>query len=218
MNAQRTAKVDFPTAGSVPSINHVQVVGYPHRHQGVISCSQTTKREEVKRLLGYARHNEGIETIDIDVVVRFSDPDFNGQSYGLALALADKRARCDEQGNYNRIIATGIVGNQGKISRVEAFQEKLALVMPLLDDKSLFLFPRENLDAVPKALEEWAIVTGTWRAVSHLDELHNLWQTDVPVSTVQAVGNRWRVFLKGLMWGFGLVMLAASIIALYWPN
>lgn len=218
MDTQRTARVEFPTTGSVPALNAVQVIGYPPRHHGVISCAHPTKREEVKRVLGYTRHDEGIETIDIDVVAQFADPDFDGHSYSLALALADKQARCGGQGPYRRLIATGILGKQGKISRVEAFREKVALVAPLLDNGTLFIFPQDNAEAEPAVLAGQTMTAGHWRAVRRLDELRDLWQADAPALTLQAPGNRWRVFFKGLILGFAVVMLAAGVIVWYWPS
>jgi hypothetical protein len=215
MAAQRKAKVEFPTAGDAPSIKWVEVLSYPQLHTGIKSCNFYEKRSEIAMILGYARHDEGIDTIDIAVVAILPDPKFDGLSYGLALALADKRSRFSEQGGFKRIIATGVLGAQGKILRVEGFRTKLALAIPLLDERSVFVFPKENINEDPTALDPWNRAQGALRAVTRLDELSDLWQPEPSILDRQPRVNRWHVFLRGAMLGFLLVILTVSTAILY---
>lgn len=110
----REAHVWFPltVAGSRCKLNRVEVAAYPQSHRGRKSCP-SGKSGEVKQLLGYARHGEGIEAVEMDVVVHMDDLDFAEGSFGLALAIADKLARFGANANAQEIVATGIVGNQG---------------------------------------------------------------------------------------------------------
>ncbi|MDG4551108.1 MAG: hypothetical protein P9F19_17205 [Candidatus Contendobacter sp.] len=168
-------------------------------------------------------------------MIRFSDPDFEGSSYGLALALADKRARFGERGPFERIIATGVLSKPGCIARVEAFPQKLALVLEKLDQQSLFVFPKENLDD-PAVLERTMVGKGMMRAVSHLNELHDLWQAEpvpsqrsaapVPLTAHEALREPSKpipsqyneapapakgYFVRGMILGFSVVMLITGL-------
>ena len=67
----RRAQVLFPVkvAGDGCKLNRLEVTAYPDSHGGRKSCP-SGKSAEVKRLLGYARHAEGIEAVDMDVLVK----------------------------------------------------------------------------------------------------------------------------------------------------
>lgn len=212
MLEQREAAIEFPTAGASGGLSQVKVRAYLTSPNDVMSCSYFNRLSEIKKILGHARAGEDLATIRTDVVVGFSDPDFEGCSYGLALALADKRARFGEQGPFERIIATGVLNKPGLVSRVEAFPQKLALVLEKLDQQSLFVFPRENLDADPDLLERTMVGKGMLRAVSHLNELHDLWQAERMPSHHSEVPVRAKsYFFRGMLLGFSIVLLMTGI-------
>lgn len=179
MLKQREAAIEFPTAGPSGGLSRVKVIAYLTSHEDRKSCSYSNRLPDIKKILGHARDGEDLATIGTDVVVGFSDPDFEGYSYGLALALADKRARFGEQGPFERIIATGVLSKPGLVSRVEAFAQKLALVSAIPDQQLLFVFPKENLDDDPDLLERTVVGKKRMRAVSQLNELHDLWQAEL---------------------------------------
>ncbi|MEI2780098.1 MAG: hypothetical protein V9H25_02100 [Candidatus Competibacter sp.] len=230
------AAIEFPTAGATGGLSQVKVTAYPTSHNDAKGCSYSNRLPEIKEILGHARDGEDLATVRTDVVISFSDPDFDGRSYGLALALADKRARFGEQGPFERIIATGVLNKPGLVSRVEAFPQKLALVLATPDQRSLFVFPRENLDDDPDLLERTMVGKGMLRAVSHLNELHDLWQaermpshhSEVPAlpdshELLQETSERMpshhsevpvrakSYFFRGMLLGFSIVLLMTGI-------
>jgi hypothetical protein len=236
MSEQREATIEFPTAGASGGLSQVKVRAYLTSHEDRKSCSYSDRLSEIKKILGHARDGEDLATIRTDVVVRFSDPDFEGCSYGLALALADKRARFGEQGPFERIIATGVLSKPGLVSRVEAFPQKLALVLAIPDEPLLFVFPEENLEDDPDLLERTVVGKKRVRAVSHLNELHDLWQaermpsqqSEVPAlpdshELLQETSERMpshhsevpapakSYFFRGMAWGFSIVLLMTGL-------
>jgi len=216
----RQAEVLFPVtvAGAGCKLNRVEVTAYPQSHRGRKSCP-SGKSEEVKRLLGYARHGEGIEAVEMDVVVHMDDLDFDEGSFGLALAISDKQARFGRCGDAENIVATGIVGNQGVVSGIGAFAQKLALVLEGQPAGTLFVFPRVNAVETEQGLAALTASGIAWRAVDALSDLTDLWQ-EAAVSTliepVEARRYSWlTTFSKGLVLGFLLVLgLAAGVAVL----
>ncbi|MDG4594472.1 MAG: hypothetical protein P9F75_02050 [Candidatus Contendobacter sp.] len=188
MLEQREATIEFPAAGVGGDLLRVTVKAYLTSHHDVKSCSYSNRLAEIKEILGHARAGEDLATIRTDVVIGFSDPDFAGHSHGLALALADKRARFGARGPFERIIATGVLSKPGLVSQVDAFPQKLALVSATLDQESLFVFPRENLDANPGLLERMVVGQGMLRAVAQFDKLRDLWREDPNASAPENPG------------------------------
>ncbi|MDS4032402.1 MAG: hypothetical protein RKO66_20410 [Candidatus Contendobacter sp.] len=212
MRLQREAVVEFPTAGVTGGLSQVKAKAYLTSHNDAKGCSYSNRLPEIKEILGHARDGEDLATIRTDVVIGFSDPDFEGCSYGLALALADKRARFGERGPFERIIATGVLSKQGIISRVDAFPKKLALVLETLGPNSLFLFPKENLDTEIDLLEKVAVSGGKMRAVSQFGELRDLWQEGLNRSEqYRFMTHSKGYFIKGLIFGFSAVSLITGV-------
>lgn len=92
------------------------------------------------------------------VTVVFSGERFSGKSYGLALAIADQRARLPEAPD-TPVIATGVLTPRGRgaISAVEGFETKSEAVLiqaAQMDAPPVFAFPLDNWDAAPPALRE----------------------------------------------------------------
>jgi len=80
----------------------------------------------------------------MDVVVHFARNDFDGLSFGLALTLADKRARYGVAGHTGRIVATGTIEPLGQVAEVEGFNVKLACVERELTPGDLFVYPARH--------------------------------------------------------------------------
>lgn len=92
------------------------------------------------------------------VTVVFSGGRFSGKSYGLALAIADQRARQPEAPD-TPVIATGVLAPRGRgaISTVEGFEAKSEAVLvqaPQMDAPPVFAFPLDNWEVAPAALRE----------------------------------------------------------------
>jgi len=216
----RQAEVVFPVkvaaAGCKP--HRVEVTAYPTSHRGRKSCP-SGKSDEVKRLLGYARYGEGIEAVDMDVVVHMDDTDFDEGSFGLAVAVCDKLARFGAAVEVGPVVATGMVGNRGVVSAVAAFSDKLAWVAESQPSGSLFLFPQDNAKGAEEGLAKLSTKGIRQRGVASVGELSNLWNEpggggddgQVDVSAPRTWHAGLAVFVGGAILGFllvaGLVML-----------
>lgn len=104
-----------------------------------------------------------------------SETSFNllGDSFQLALIIADRFAR--HRTPHNRpLIATGCLPrNDGSVGEVELFERKLDLVLNQAPEGTLFIFPRRNLtesvsDKVSRLRTEKSIEV---RAIDQLDEV-----------------------------------------------
>ncbi len=108
---------------------------------------------EIERVLADARFGESIGLeITLPVWVRFIPQRFFGQSYGLALALADKRTRYCSYFNSarGRLIATGhmIEDGCGKVGEVAKLHDCLAAIAAEVLPGDHFVFPKANLRRV----------------------------------------------------------------------
>lgn len=218
MSIKRSA-VLFPTCGPEGRMNSVCVTAYPDRHTGMRSCPSSRKVALVKDLLGHGRHDEGIETVDIDVVVQFDDDDFQGQSFGLALALADKLARFSDETGSSRICGTGIIANKGRIEAVEHFPAKVAQAQLSLTQGDIFVFPKSNEEDDQGGLRRIAAQGVQLIGVQSLEELQHLWDTNAGESSQSSETSVKRVtdwiwIVFGLIVGFSSI-LGASFLWIY---
>jgi hypothetical protein len=178
----REAIVEFPVVGGqVSSMNHARVMAYCDSQGRVVSVpSSRNHAERAKVVIDDARYGEHRPRVDLDVVVHFARNDFDGLSFGLALALADKRARYGVAEPTGRIVATGTIEPLGQVAEVEGFSIKLACVERELTPGDLFIYPARNVprtDAlvleVLQRLQHRGIVL---RAVEHIGQLSDLWR------------------------------------------
>ena len=111
---------------------------------------------EVEHILADARFGETIGTeITLPVWIRFMPQQFGGRSYGLALALADKRARyCSNHAFANgRLIATGLMTEDGcgRIGEVDSLRDSLVATAAEALSGDLIVLPRANLKQASQA-------------------------------------------------------------------
>lgn len=113
------------------------------------------------------------------------DSGFIGNSFGLAVAIADRSARYgfSKKVVNKRIVATGALleKHQGEVEAIDHFLDKIAVVQhfrSIIPKGSLFIFPLKNLATddtrvagALKQLEESGI---EYRAVAHINELNDL--------------------------------------------
>ena len=191
--AWREALIEFPVVGGRASgMNHARVMAYCESQGRVVSVpSSRNHAERAKVIIDDARYGEHRPIVDMDVVVHFARNDFDGLSFGLALALADKRApRYGVAGPTGRIVATGTIEPLGKVAEVEGFNVKLACVERELTPGDLFVYPARNVsrtDAlvleVLQRLQHRGIVL---RAVEHIGQLSDLWNHGIVVPSSDA--------------------------------
>jgi hypothetical protein len=142
--------------------------------------------QEIERILADSRSNEpsGAE-IARPIWVRFMPQQFTGRSYGLALALADKRARyrSDSVTNASRLYATGLIIEDGfgRIGKVSSFENKLLAIADAADAGDIMILAKGNLDdASPQErelLDQLAKKGVVCRVADRLDELTDLYTT-----------------------------------------
>jgi hypothetical protein len=169
-------------------MNHVQVIAYFDSLGRVVSVpSAKNHAERAKIVIDNARYGEHKPFVDMDVVVHFANNDFDGVSFGLALALADQRARYGIAGHPGCIVATGVVGPQGAVTEVEAFGAKLGHLEQTLAAGELFVYPARNAAitdvAIQEALQRSRNRGIVLRAVEHVGQLHDLWSREGMLSS-----------------------------------
>lgn len=106
--------------------------------------------EVVVRSLQDARYGEIGHLVVVPVRVRFKAgaAGFTGDSFSLALAIADKRARLGGGGTAGSILATGVIraGGQGAVDPVDGFAAKLAAIVAAAGPGDTVVVSRANLE------------------------------------------------------------------------
>lgn len=184
-------QVEFPLYGKTARLMPVCVTNYQKNSSthdwAHTSVNDSQTNMAVNQVLRISREGEAIDHKLLSVGVKFDnriDAEFNGNSYQLALALADKCARfqpCSSQ-----LLATGEMKNGQKIGCIEGFSEKLALLEQAftsghLHKEAIFACPADNIDAKRlseaekqqlKRLKAHGLIV---RPVQQLEELSDLW-------------------------------------------
>ena len=114
------------------------------------------RQAQVAAVLAGARHFDGRGQGQWRTTVRFGEPRFAGDSYQLALVMADRMARGREFAARGRIIATGksSAWHAGRVEAVEALAPKCALIAREAAPGDRILLPREWEPALPQGLRE----------------------------------------------------------------
>jgi TPR repeat protein len=175
------------------------------------------QRDEALDILSDARADEASERRLEGVMVRFLRRDFSGASFGLALALADKRARYAAPAG--RMIATGSLpcGGRGALAAVDGFDAKVRCVLSGLEGVGpppVFACAGANLraasestrTALAEAEKSGRIVV---RAVEQVGDLADLWGGANPGSASPTGAWRtWRALAGG---GLAILLVAAGL-------
>lgn len=145
-----------------------------------------------------ARQDEDNADLSIATVrARFDPNEFQGPSFGLATAIADRSVRYgfSESWTGRHVIATGeiIKGGQGEVGPIDGFEAKVRLLEREAPPRSLFIFPKANLDAASAEILEAlrrAEASGafSWKAVSHVRELEELFADPAVTAPLAAKG------------------------------
>jgi hypothetical protein len=138
--------------------------------------SPAIDEQNARIVIGSSRYSERDERSALGVIVSVSRTSFSGDSYELAIAIADKLARYASYSQQNPIIATGRLPHDGcgAVEAINHLHTKLRLVLESAQRGSCFLFPQANLDSATaeerRLLEELTRAGIRWHAVSHIDE------------------------------------------------
>ncbi|MDB5910124.1 MAG: hypothetical protein JWP34_4238 [Massilia sp.] len=138
--AVSSARAWFPlhSGGINDSLCWVEVSVYPLARDGgeeedaiAVPGLDLTQQLAVRQALAGARHFDGRGLGRWRSVVRFGQPRFHGNSFELALVMADRVARGREFLPRGRIIATGCSGawHAGRVDPVDGCEPKCALIL-----------------------------------------------------------------------------------------
>ncbi|MDQ2988847.1 MAG: hypothetical protein M3R60_07075, partial [Pseudomonadota bacterium] len=138
--AVSSARAWFPlhSGGINDSLCWVEVSVYPLAREGgeeedaiAVPGLDLTQQLAVRQALAGARHFDARGLGRWRSVVRFGQPRFHGNSFELALVMADRLARGREFLPRGRIIATGCSGawHAGRVDPVEGCEPKCALIL-----------------------------------------------------------------------------------------
>jgi hypothetical protein len=189
MPAERAlAEADFPiVALGEATMGRVRVERMPDLDRLERFASGHGRPAALDALIDARAIEPGPRRLD-GVLIRFFAKDFSGESYGLALALADKFARFPPGPEAN-VIATGalVPGEEGLVGTIDGFEAKARAVIAharAANRPSLFAFPKENWTraspAVREALEAASEAGGLiLRPVERLADLADLWRAPV---------------------------------------
>lgn len=114
------------------------------------------RQAQVAAVLAGSRHFDGRGQGQWRTTVRFGEPRFSGDSYQLALVMADRMARGREFLARGRVIATGSSSawHAGRVEAVEALAPKCALIAREAGPGDRILLPKEWEAALPQGLRE----------------------------------------------------------------
>ncbi|WP_371867929.1 hypothetical protein [Pseudoduganella rivuli] len=117
----------------------------------------------IRQVLAAARHFDGRALGRWRTVVRFSETRFHGNSYELALVMADRLARGREFVPRGRLIATGCSGawHTGRVDPVQELPAKLALIVRQAGAGDRILLPEGN---IPGEIAD-TVLAGTMAAI-----------------------------------------------------
>ena len=114
------------------------------------------RQAQVAAVLAGARHFDGRGQGQWRTTVRFGEPRFAGNSYELALVMADRMARGREFAARGRVIATGASSawHAGRVESVEALAPKCALIAREAGPGDRVLLPKEWENALPQGMRD----------------------------------------------------------------
>jgi len=159
-SAVSSARAWFPlhSGGINDSLSWVEVSVYPIDHGGTDEEDTITASgldlaalKAVRETLCAARHFDGKGLGRWRTVVRFGQPRFQGESYQLALVMADRLARGRDFVPRGRLIASGCSGawHAGRVETVEGREPKLELILKQAASGDRILLPQEWQAALP---------------------------------------------------------------------
>lgn len=133
--------------------------------EGTISAPDldAARQAQVRAVLVASRHFDGRGLGQWRTTVRFGEARFQGDSYELALVLADRMARGREFLARGRLIATGrsAAWHAGRVDAVDGLAPKCALIARAAQAGDRVLLPKQWEAALPAGLREDLRTRGT---------------------------------------------------------
>ncbi|MGJ7916343.1 hypothetical protein ACI48D_12825 [Massilia sp. LXY-6] len=129
----------------------------PDEEQTIAAPDQDAARQlAVRQVLSGARHFDGRALGRWRSVVRFGAEAFAGNSWELALVMADRLARGREFVPRGRLIASGCSGawHAGRVDAVDGVQPKCALLLREAGPGDRILLPRAWQEQLPEGFAE----------------------------------------------------------------
>ena len=182
---QETVKVAFPCVHGAATGQLVVISCFQADElKGTIKVVAGVDEQSAQRIIGAARYAEKDDRAATGVITFFSNPLFGGESYGLALSLADKMTRLGNDENWTEIYATGSIPPDGcgVVRAIRGLREKVDLVSRQGKPGSLFVFPADNLsdssEEIQEKLTQLEAKGIQYRTVRHINDLEGvLWGT-----------------------------------------
>lgn len=179
-SAVSTARAWFPlhSGGVNDALGWVDVSVYPIVASGVdeedtIAAPglDASSQLALRQALVGARHFDGRGLGRWRTVVRFGQPRFEGNSYQLALVMADRLARGREFVPRGRLIASGCSSawHAGRVETVEGLEAKTALILRQVVEGDRVLLPREWQAGLPAGFA--AAVKGRGASVACIERI-----------------------------------------------
>ena len=158
MSAPAIARAKFPTTGpSGPALETIVVERLPILDRQPRFAIAPETDDAIDILMSARAGDEPARRLD-GVSIGISSRQFGGKSFGLALAIADRRARAPGHDD-TVIVATGCVlpNEPGKVGPVDGFAQKALHVLEFAlqqPQAPIFAFPAVNWDAAPDEIKE----------------------------------------------------------------
>ena len=215
-----TVRVHFPCVHGLATGQTVTINCFPAQEmKGTIKVVNGVDEEIARRIIGASRYGERDERAGLGVIALISNPLFSGESYGLALAVADKLARLPRIGPWEAIYATGKIPADGcgQVEAINGFAEKLSILLDIARPNTLFLYPLQNhpsTDSLMEQMQRLQLKGMRCLPVAHLDDLQGrLWSGSSSTASRKSI---FTPFLQkvGVLppvawWSIGTVCLAA---------
>lgn len=180
---KKTTKVFFPCVHGSAKGKLIQITCFSADElKGPIKVVSGVDDDTARRIIGASRYGESDDRAASGVISHFSNPLFTGESYGLALAIADKIVRQGEISSGSQIYATGSIPADGcgAVDSVKDLLKKIQLVKKYAPKSSIFILPKNNLKGL--FLEVWQELDQLeecgieWRAIDNVNDLEGvLW-------------------------------------------
>jgi len=173
-----SSRVVFPCVHGSAQGELVTITCFQSRDlKGPIQMTSDIDGQSVRQIIGASRYCETDGRAAFGVIANLNNPLFSGQSYGLALALADKIARFGPAGKWSEIYATGSIPPDGcgAVGKINELKKKIKLIARQGRPNSIFIFPLENLDAeIEKAVVPLKNKGIHYIYIHHIKELNGI--------------------------------------------
>lgn len=180
---KKISKVSFPSNHVLNKCQLIQITCIcSDESKGTINVEAGIDGDVARKIIDASRYGESDDRVKSSVIFSFSNTNFSGESYGLALSIADKISRQVEICNEKIIYATGQVIPNGAVDAVNDLLEKIKVVKSNAKYPCVFILPKCNLSG--DFLEIWQALDSLekggieWYAIEHINDLQGVLWSD----------------------------------------